>query len=792
MTGRLLFKNKLQVGGLLLFCLIITYSSNICGQTTIFSETFDEAVGSTSGTSAEGINWTATCPGCLTGDYHEIRGGALEGGDTNGPAVFTTGNIDVSNCNRLELSLAYIFSESFITGGMELPSECHPLPGDPCPGDPSTPTFGDCNTCWDFLWIRLLVDGVEIASDLIGEDGTLDSEQMNFNFSISGCVDGGSVAVIEITHQTWAAAEQIAIDNVVLTCFGGADINAVNDTIEVCEGESIVLEELLGDPAANDTWSWTGPAGSSNMQIWTISPSTTADAGQYIVTVTDSSAAMCMAMDTVEVVVNPATDPTFNPIDTLCENDANILLQTTSNEGITGTWSGTGVTGGGLFFDPSVLTQTIYFTPDPSFCAALDSIEIIVEEEVRPTFDADSLTFCTNEGIVSLPTTSNEGFTGTWIGAPITGGNQYNTAFGTQLIIFSPDAQFCSQFQGFLIQVDPLIDPVFNLIPTLCINSGIYPLQTISNAPSFIVGSWSGPGVTSNLFDPSVTGIGTFRVYFTPADPDECAATDSIDIVVDPLGILDTVAVICEGETFNINGVDYVRDTILSDTFPNGMSCDSVVNLNLTVLDYQRETIDTTICAGEQITVNGIAYTSDANIIDTFSAPIGCDSIVTLNLIVEDYQRRDIDTVLCPGESITVNGTVYSTVTNTNDTFPAPMGCDSLVSIMITFDDYQRRDIDTTLCPRESITVNGVVYNSDTNISDTFPAPMGCDSIVNIMITTEDYQRRDLNATLCPGESVTVNGVVYNSDTNISDTFPAPMGCDSIVNIMITTEDYQR
>ncbi|MEL6989925.1 MAG: hypothetical protein AAGK97_19115, partial [Bacteroidota bacterium] len=192
------------------------------------------------------------------------------------------------------------------------------------------------------------------------------------------------------------------------------------------------------------------------------------------------------------------------------------------------------------------------------------------------------------------------------------------------------------------------------------------------------------------------------------------------------------------------------------------------------------------------ISINGVVYTTDTNLNDTFPAPSGCDSLIEIDITFLDYQRRDLDTTLCPGQSVLVNGVTYSTNTNISDTFPAPMGCDSIVNIMIVAEDYLRRDLDTTLCPGESVTVNGVVYSSNTNLSDTFPSPAGCDSIVNIMIIATDFQRRMIDTTLCPGESITVNGVVYNMATNTSDTFPAPMGCDSIVDIMITMDDYQR
>ncbi|MEZ4915010.1 MAG: hypothetical protein R2798_13240 [Chitinophagales bacterium] len=67
---------------LLVFCAVL---QPILAQTVLFTETFDEANGATSGTSAEGISWSAVCPACLSGDYYQVVDGAFEGKIPTGP-----------------------------------------------------------------------------------------------------------------------------------------------------------------------------------------------------------------------------------------------------------------------------------------------------------------------------------------------------------------------------------------------------------------------------------------------------------------------------------------------------------------------------------------------------------------------------------------------------------------------------------------------------------------------------------------------------------------------------------
>lgn len=85
------FSSKLILKTLFAFCFIClaTFGN---GQTTVFSETFDETENSMAGTSSEGISWVATCPSCKTGDFFEVRSGSLYAEDTNadlGTATFT-------------------------------------------------------------------------------------------------------------------------------------------------------------------------------------------------------------------------------------------------------------------------------------------------------------------------------------------------------------------------------------------------------------------------------------------------------------------------------------------------------------------------------------------------------------------------------------------------------------------------------------------------------------------------------------------------------------------------------
>ena len=75
------------------------------------------------------------------------------------------------------------------------------------------------------------------------------------------------------------------------------------------------------------------------------------------------------------ITVNPLITPTFTQVDPICNGDVLAALPTTSNNGVTGTWS------------PAIdntRTTTYTFTPDTlETCADLMTLEIVVNNIVN-------------------------------------------------------------------------------------------------------------------------------------------------------------------------------------------------------------------------------------------------------------------------------------------------------------------------------------------------------------------------------------------------------------------------
>ena len=118
---------------------------------------------------------------------------------------------------------------------------------------------------------------------------------------------------------------------------------------------------------------------------------------------------------------------------------------------------------------------------------------------------------------------------------------------------------------------------------------------------------------------------------------------------------------ICEGESVEFEGDSYYSDITLTSIHSNFYGCDSLVTFQIDVKDLTEEVVVTReICSNESVVMGGMEFTTsgiyDINYTDAF----GCDSLLVLDLIVEDPLLRDtIDRNIFEGESIVFHGVEY-------------------------------------------------------------------------------------------------------------------------------------
>jgi hypothetical protein len=337
------------------------------------------------------------------------------------------------------------------------------------------------------------------------------------------------------------------------------------------------------------------------------------------------------------ITVNTPTIPTFTQAPTICAGDALTALPTTSNNGVTGTWSPA--------LD-NMNTTTYTFTPTAGQCATTATMTITVNSSpTAPTF-TQVAAICSGDALSALPTTSNNAITGTWSPAL----DNMNTTTYT----FTPTAGQCATTATMTITVNPSVTPTFTQVAAICAGDALSALPTTSN--NGVTGTWS----------PAVNNMNTTTYTFTPT-AGQCAATATMTITVNtptiptftqvgPYCVGDTPAVL---PTTSTNGVSGTWNAAISTasagtvtyTFtPTGGGCTAIATMDVVVNANTTPTFSLVgpYCVGDTpdvlptTSINGVTGTWDATISTTsagtttytFTPTGGCSSPVTMDVVV--------------------------------------------------------------------------------------------------------------------------------------------------------------
>jgi hypothetical protein len=198
----------------------------------------------------------------------------------------------------------------------------------------------------------------------------------------------------------------------------------------------------------------------------------------FSVTVTNTATG-CSTLQTVTVPVTANIIPTFTQVAAICNGGTLSPLPTTSDNAIVGTWS------------PALdntTTTTYTFTPTPvaGQCLGTATMTITVNQPTAPVF-TQAASICVGGTIAALPTTSNNGFTGTWSPAI--------DSTVTTTYTFTPDAGQCvnSTVVTMTVAVNPLPAVTFgaNPFPVCAGTSTVLTAITNNIAPTvnFVDGS---------------------------------------------------------------------------------------------------------------------------------------------------------------------------------------------------------------------------------------------------------------------------------------------------------------
>lgn len=246
-------------------------------------------------------------------------------------------------------------------------------------------------------------------------------------------------------------------------------------------------------------------------------------------------------------------------------------------------------------------------------------------------------------------------------------------------------------------------------------------------------------------------------------------------------------AEICEGESYLFGGIDYQESGTYVDSLINSEGIDSIVTLELNVLPIGISNIEEVLCEGESILINGTIFdelSPNGNIIIPNGSANGCDSIINVDIsflpiIIENYEAT-----ICEGSFEIWAEDTIATAGDYTFNLISSWGCDSIINLSVEVIDDIINATEITACEGETIIVDGNEITESGVYQTEYEASTGCDSVVVFNVTFLETSTFEDTLSYCPDEPIIIDGNllpagVYefiNQDQN---------GCDSISIITI-------
>ncbi|MEP7197132.1 MAG: SdrD B-like domain-containing protein [Saprospiraceae bacterium] len=224
-------------------------------------------------------------------------------------------------------------------------------------------------------------------------------------------------------------------------------------------------------------------------------------------------------------------------------------------------------------------------------------------------------------------------------------------------------------------------------------------------------------------------------------------------------------------------------------------ACDSIINVNLTILPFSKSNLDTMMCPGSFLMIHNQRF-DEANLANDVvlsnANQFGCDSVISVRVSLLPITNSRLDTSMCPGsflmilnqrfDDVRLNGNIVLSQAN-------QWACDSIVQVKVNLLPTSSSHLDTTICLGDYVLLHNQRFDENKTsgrIVLTGSNPFGCDSIVDVNLHFRPLATSRFDTSMCPGGNVTIHQTVFNEQKKSAQILLSAanqFGCDSIVNV---------
>lgn len=387
---------------------------------------------------------------------------------------------------------------------------------------------------------------------------------------------------------------------------------------------------------------------------------------------------------------------------------------------------------------------------------AVDSANIVLLVGNNSTLSAQmqvqsTSCFMSSDGQVTVvPLSGNAPYTVVWEDGSM-GNPRYGLATGEYGFTLT-DAGGCSnEFEVVVPEPDLLSANVVAPQDSVCGSSGVL-IASIAGGTLPYEYHWSSGGT-----DQQEEGLEPGTYQLTVTDANQCEAEVAFTLFpAEPLEQYDQLS-LCTGSSYDWQGITLTRDTSVCVTTTAVNGCDSLFCLDLTFLPTYFTEESFSLCAGESITLQGEAFTQDTVVAWQWLSTDGCDS--TYQAIIEfNAATTDLFADICEGETYLFNGETLDSSGFYVANLQTVQGCDSIVTLDLLVYPAPSPDIivDGSLCEGGNLELSASGYAAYTwstgaqASSVTVPTAglytltvtdsQGCTGSSTVAVTSEELQ----------------------------------------------------
>lgn len=166
-----------------------------------------------------------------------------------------------------------------------------------------------------------------------------------------------------------------------------------------------------------------------------------------------------------------------------------------------------------------------------------------------------------------------------------------------------------------------------------------------------------------------------------------CDSIVTLNLTINHVSTYTDVQTACSSYTW-MDGVTYTSSTN-TPTFilTNAAGCDSVITLDLTINLPSSNSIELAACDSYFWSETGLLYTTSGIFDVHYTNAAGCDSVVSLDLTINHSTAQTVSVTACDSYTWAESGLTYTASGSYDMTYSTTTGCDSIITLDLTIEN---------------------------------------------------------------------------------------------------------